>query len=105
MIHELGSVPSSKREGAPRSCTKWKAFIERGRGRRNGLPRGPLGVERAHVADDLIGTHQKFPDWLVKMTFLGKVETAVRLGMKPWFHDVGRAPHFRLVLFCFFCSW
>ena len=29
--------------------------------------------------DDLVGADQKIPDWLIKITFLVKVETAVRL--------------------------
>lgn len=31
MIHELGSIPFSKQEGALKSCTKWKFFIGRKR--------------------------------------------------------------------------
>ena len=40
------------------------------------------GVERAHVTDDVIGTDQKIPDWLIKITFLGEVETANRRAIK-----------------------
>ena len=47
------------------------------------------GIGRARVADDLTGADQKIPDRLVKTTFLGNVETAVRLVIKSWFADVG----------------
>lgn len=36
-------------------------------------------MERAQVADYLIGTDQKIPDWSIKTMFLGEVETAIRL--------------------------
>ena len=29
MPHGLGSIPSSKQKGVPRSCIKWKTFIGR----------------------------------------------------------------------------
>lgn len=47
------------------------------------------GVERAHVTDDVIGTDQKIPDWLIKILFLVKTETAVRLGIKYRFGIMG----------------
>ena len=34
------------------------------------------------MADDLIGADQKTPDWLIKITFLLKIQTAIRLGIK-----------------------
>ena len=37
------------------------------------------GIERAHVAGDLIGADQKIPDWLIKITFLVKVKTSLKL--------------------------
>ena len=40
------------------------------------------GVERAHVTDDVIGANQKIPDWLIKITYLGEVETANRRAVK-----------------------
>ena len=43
------------------------------------------GVERAHVTDDVIGTDQKIPDWLIKITFLVKVQSTMRLGIKSRF--------------------
>lgn len=47
-----------------------------------------VGMERAHVTDDLIDTDQKIPGWLTKMTLLGEVEAAVSLDIKsmliPW---------------------
>ena len=34
-------------------------------------------IERALVTGYLIGADQKVPDWLIKITFLGKVKTAI----------------------------
>ena len=45
-------------------------------------------MERAHVTDYLIGALGKFPDHTVKITCLGEVETAIRLGIKPRFGDL-----------------
>lgn len=42
-------------------------------------------MERAHLADYLIDTGQKIPDWLVKIIFLGKAETAISSGIKSRF--------------------
>ena len=47
------------------------------------------GMERVHMRDYLIGTDQKISDWLIKMTFLCRVETAVRLGIKSRFGITG----------------
>lgn len=47
-----------------------------------------LGMERAQVADYLIGGKENIPDWLVTI-FLGKVKTAVRLGTKSRFGIMG----------------
>lgn len=44
--------------------------------------------ERLHVADDLIDAGQKIPDLPVKTTFLGEVETAVRLGVQSRLGDL-----------------
>ena len=41
------------------------------------------------MADYLIGTDQKIPEWPVKTTFLEDVVTAIRLDIKSWFADVG----------------
>lgn len=38
-----------------------------------------------HMTDYLIGVDQKIPDWLIKITFLIKVETAVRSSIKSRF--------------------
>ena len=40
------------------------------------------GARRARKTDDLIGADQKIPDWLIKIKFLGKVETSIRSGIK-----------------------
>ena len=40
---------------------------------------------------NLINADQKRPDGQVKTTLLGKVEIAVRLGLKPWSSDVSLA--------------
>ena len=45
--------------------------------------------EEAHMPDYLIGTDQKIPEWLIKLTFLGKVETATRSGVKSRFGSMG----------------
>ena len=48
----------------------------------NSWPLLPLGVaggmERAHMIEDVTGADQKIPDWLIKITFSGEVETANR---------------------------
>ena len=49
------------------------------------LPLGGQGggwIERAHVTDNLIGADKKVLDYLIKITFLVQVETAVSLGIK-----------------------
>lgn len=48
-------------------------------------------MERAYVADKLIGASQKIPGLQVRNTFLGKIKTAVRLGSKSWFNDIDLA--------------
>ena len=47
------------------------------------------GMERAHVTDYPIGTGQKIPDCLTKITLLGKVKTAIRAGIKSRFGIMG----------------
>lgn len=37
------------------------------------------------MTDDFIGAGQKIPDWLIKSTFLGETEIAIRSGMKSRF--------------------
>lgn len=64
------------------------SFGEKGRQGFYGFPL-PLGSERAHVIDYLIVTDQKIPDWLVKITFLGNVKTAIRLSIKSKFGIIG----------------
>lgn len=41
---------------------------------------GGVGMERAHLTNYLIGVGigQKIPEWLIKITFLGEVETATK---------------------------
>lgn len=34
------------------------------------------------MADDLIGSEQKIPDYLIKITFLATIQTAIQLGIK-----------------------
>ena len=41
------------------------------------------------MADYFIGADWKIPDWVIKITFLVKVKTAVRLDMKSRFGVVG----------------
>lgn len=36
----------------------------------------------------LTSTDQEIPDWLVNLTFLEEVETAISLGIKSWYADV-----------------
>ena len=38
-------------------------------------------IERAHMMGYLIDADQKVSDWLIKITFLGKVKTAIRLAI------------------------
>lgn len=44
---------------------------------------------RGLTTDYLTGADQKIPDWLIKIMFLGKVETAVRSSMKSRFGIMG----------------
>lgn len=44
--------------------------------------------KRVYVADYLISADQKILDWLLKTTFLEKVESRISLGIKPWFDDM-----------------
>lgn len=44
----------------------------------------PGGRKRGYIGGD-----QKIPDQPVKVLFLGEGVTAIRLGIKSWFHDVG----------------
>lgn len=47
-------------------------------------------MERAHRTDYLVGADQNLvPDWLVKITFLGKVETVIKSYIKPRFGIMG----------------
>lgn len=39
----------------------------------------------------LFGADQEILDWPVKISFLRKIETEVRLSIKPWFSDMGLA--------------
>lgn len=51
----------------------------------NRLPQLPLRDEKAHVTDYLIATDQEIPDLAIKITFLEKVETAIRSGIRSRF--------------------
>ena len=46
-------------------------------------------MKRDHMVDNLTGADQKIPDLLVKFTFLGQVETAVKSGIKSMFGLIG----------------
>ena len=48
-----------------------------------------LRTERAQEADYLQGADQKIPNWLIKTTFLGKVEAIVRSGTTLRFGIIG----------------
>ena len=41
------------------------------------------------MTDYLVGAENKIPDWPIKITFLGKVETAIRSGIKSRFDIMG----------------
>lgn len=47
------------------------------------------GIGRASKENYLITADRAIPDSPVKITFLGKVETSVKLGVKSWFDDLG----------------
>lgn len=38
-------------------------------------------MEKAHMTGYFIATEQKIPDWIINITFLEKVETAISLGI------------------------
>ena len=46
-------------------------------------------MEGDSVADYLMDTDQKIPDWPVQAAFLREVVTVIRLDIKSWFADVG----------------
>ena len=46
-------------------------------------------MESTHMRDYLIGADQKIPDGLIKITFLEKVETAAKSGIKCKFGIMG----------------
>ena len=46
-------------------------------------------VEKAHMTDYLIGAVQKIPNWLIKVTSLGKVGTATKSDIKSSFGVIG----------------
>lgn len=41
------------------------------------------------MTNDLIGADQEIPDWLIKTTFLVKVRTAMKSGIKSRFGIIG----------------
>ena len=49
----------------------------------------PLGDGEGLVTDYLIGADPKIPAWLIKITFLGNVETVIRSGNKSRFGIMG----------------
>lgn len=46
-------------------------------------------MERTHVRDDLIGADWNISNWFIKITFLRKVQTAVRLAVESRFSILG----------------
>lgn len=90
MIHESGSIASSKQKGNLKGCTKWKVFIGRRRVGQEGINkrkeriasgqaiifwRRGVGNSRGLYHEDYFTTiDQEISDHLV--TFLGEVETA-----------------------------
>lgn len=46
----------------------------------------PWAMERVPVTDDLMGVHQKIPDELMELVFLGEAEMAVRSGVDSTAH-------------------
>ena len=57
-------------------------------------------MEKGYVADYLILADQRIPNWLVKTTFWGEIESATRLGIKFQFDDVGLAQVTQFVACC-----
>ena len=54
-----------------------------------GRQEGMEVAERSHLTAYLIGADQKIPNRLIKITFLGKVETAIKLDIKSVFDILG----------------
>ena len=50
---------------------------------------GGQAIERTHMTDDLLGASQKIPNWLAKIAFLGKLETASKSSIKSRFGVLG----------------
>ena len=61
-------------------------------------------MARVYLTDYLTSSEQEIPPWLIKITFLGEAETAIKIGIKYWFSDVGLAKwlHLKPVFFLFF---
>lgn len=70
--------------------TRWTVFVGRRFGQGNSKSFAlqiassfpERWTDRAHATDYFIGVDQKVPDWVVGITFLGKVKTEVRPGIK-----------------------
>ena len=44
-----------------------------------------VGTEWASVTEYIIGADQKIPEWFIRITFLGKVKTTIKSGIKSRF--------------------
>ena len=47
-----------------------------------GVGVGSVEMERSHMIDYLTGADQEIPNWLIKITFLGKDKIAARSDIK-----------------------
>lgn len=50
---------------------------------------GKVTLLRAYWTDNFTKADHVIPDWMVKDFTSGGIETAVRLGIKSWFDDIG----------------
>ena len=53
-------------------------------------------MDSIYQVEHFITVDQKILDQLIKITFLGEAETAITIGIKYWFGDVGLAKWLRL---------
>lgn len=44
-----------------------------------------MGTEWASATEHIIGADQKIPEWFIRITFLGRVKTTVKSGVKSRF--------------------
>ena len=98
MIHESGSIPSSKQKGAPRSQTKWKTLL----GKKRQIKEVILAKNRwfqtrlpsfggqwgSIKQNSLLVLTRKFQTDCARLRSWERLNV-ISLSIKAWFHDMG----------------